>query len=142
MSLCKACGGTNCVKNGQVRQQQRWLCKGCGYNFIEGDKRKERCSLALKSLATLLCSLGLSFRLVARLFNLSHSTVQGWFDQLAATFPPLDVPADAVQEVEVDEMRTFLHSKKTSSGLTRQPPLLVAVFDYWRWKWVVVTLPR
>jgi transposase len=142
MQWCKACGAATCVKNGRVREQQRWLCKECGYNFVKGDQRKERSSLALKSLATLLCSLGLSFRLVARLFALSHSTVQAWFDQFAATFPSLDLPPKQVEEVEADEMRTFLHSKKTSFGLTRPLPVLVAVFDFSRWKWVVVTLPR
>ena len=142
MPVCKKCGASHCVKNGLVRQQQRWLCKRCGYNFIMQDKRKERTSPAMKALATLLSCVGLSFRLVGRLFDLSHVTIQNWFDEFSGQLPVFDLGDCRVEEVEVDEMRTFLDLKKTNSGLTRQPHVLLAVLDYSAWKWVVVTLPR
>ena len=142
MPVCKKCAASNGVKNGLVRQQQRWLCKQCGYNFIERDKRKDKRTPGLKAMATLLSCLGLSFRLVGRLLAVSHVTVQNWFDTFVIQLPSLDLGDVQVEEVEVDEMRTFLHSKKTNSGSTRQPPLLLAVLDSSAWKWVVVTLPR
>lgn len=33
------CGSENYVKNGKARGKQKYLCKECGYNFIEGDRR-------------------------------------------------------------------------------------------------------
>ena len=39
MISCKKCGSEKYVKNGKVRGQQRYLCKACGCNYIEGDRR-------------------------------------------------------------------------------------------------------
>ena len=40
MSLkCKQCGSSSYVKNGFIKSSQRYKCKECGINFIEGDKR-------------------------------------------------------------------------------------------------------
>ena len=39
MKGCKKCGRENYVKNGKARGKQRYLCKECGYNFIEGDRK-------------------------------------------------------------------------------------------------------
>src|SRR3954468_4996594 len=33
--LCKRCGSEEHVKNGLMRGQQRYLCKGCGLNFTD-----------------------------------------------------------------------------------------------------------
>jgi hypothetical protein len=128
--------------SGVVRKlRQRWLCKECGCNFVEGDKRKEKTAPALQSIATLLACVGLSFRLVGRLFGVSHVSVQNWFDSFCNQLPGLSYGDYPVEMVELDEMRTFVDSKKTNYGLTKQPPVLLAVFDYWVSKWVVVTLP-
>lgn len=37
MVKCKKCQSENIVKNGKVRGKQRYLCKDCRYNFVEGD---------------------------------------------------------------------------------------------------------
>ncbi len=39
MVKCKKCKSENIVKNGKVRGKQRYLCKDCRYNFVEGDAR-------------------------------------------------------------------------------------------------------
>jgi hypothetical protein len=33
---CKRCQGEEVVKSGRIRNKQRWLCKSCGLNFVEG----------------------------------------------------------------------------------------------------------
>jgi len=38
---CKFCGNTQYVKNGFVHGLQRYRCKKCKANFINGDKRKK-----------------------------------------------------------------------------------------------------
>jgi len=38
---CKNCGSIKYVKNGKVRGLQRYRCKECKYNFVEGDRRKK-----------------------------------------------------------------------------------------------------
>ena len=57
MKDCKSCGCCNYVKNGQARGKQRYRCKSCGYNFIEGDARVNAALPAKKALAVLLYSL-------------------------------------------------------------------------------------
>ena len=39
MSNCKNCHSSEVTKNGFVRSKQRYRCKTCGYNFVEGDER-------------------------------------------------------------------------------------------------------
>jgi len=39
MPGCKNCKSESVVKNGFVRGKQRYHCKECGYNFVEGDER-------------------------------------------------------------------------------------------------------
>lgn len=145
MSSCKKCQSPHTVKHGFVRQQQqRWLCKNCGYNFVDGDKRTQgKTHPALKALAILLCCCGVSFRLTARLFNVNHSLVQYWYKGFCEQLPPLEIfPPESVNVVEVDEMRTFLDSKKKSAGSTKPLPPLMAILDWSDWQWVVVTLPH
>jgi hypothetical protein len=41
---CKRCGFEECDKNGKVRNnQQRYKCRRCEFNFVEGDKRVNQC---------------------------------------------------------------------------------------------------
>jgi transposase-like protein len=41
MCTCKKCGSNSCRKNGIPNGKQRYKCKICGLNFIEGDKKQE-----------------------------------------------------------------------------------------------------
>ncbi len=54
---CKRCGSEAHVKNGLMRGQQRYLCKGCGLNFTNTPARGK--PLALKAAAVLLYVSGL-----------------------------------------------------------------------------------
>jgi transposase-like protein len=72
---CKNCGGTLFVKNGMVRNQQRYRCKECGSNFIPGDKR-DKLSLDGRVIAALLHGEGkYSLRDVSELLDVSHVAV-------------------------------------------------------------------
>ena len=39
MIICKICSNKEIVKNGKVRNKQRYRYKTCGCNFVEGDER-------------------------------------------------------------------------------------------------------
>ena len=49
---CKRCGASDYVRNGNVRQLQRYLCKSCGGNFTDTPPRGK--PPAMKALAVLL----------------------------------------------------------------------------------------
>ena len=50
MIACKNCQDTQTVKNGFVRDKQRYKCKTCGYNFVLGDERHSHSTEVKKSL--------------------------------------------------------------------------------------------
>ena len=58
MTECKRCGGAQIVKSGMIREKQRYLCKQCGYHFVEGDERENNNTFLLKTLCTLFRILG------------------------------------------------------------------------------------
>ena len=82
--LCKRCGSDEHVKNGLMRGQQRYLCKGCGLNFTDTPPRGK--PLALKAAAVLLYVSGLSMNRTAKLLGVSTPTIQVWLEQFAAAY--------------------------------------------------------
>ena len=124
MILCKRCNSVGSVKNGKVRGKQRYRCKSCGYNFIEGDARINDSLPAKKALAVLLYSLSkASFTMLGKLFGHSPSLIYGWINEAGAALPEPDI-SDDIKEIEFDEMWHFLKSKKTKNGSSR--PWIVA----------------
>ena len=94
---CKRCSGTTCVKNGKVRGMQRYKCKDCGYNFVEGDKRRIEGSEAMKTLCFSLYGLMKgTFRCMGELCGASHVTIYRWIRGM-------------IEEVEIDELWHYSH---------------------------------
>jgi transposase len=136
---CKRCQGTECVKSGLIRGKQRWLCKECGCNFTEGDRRKERTTPQQRALAVLLVSMGLSFRAAGRIVGVVTNTVMVWFRKFAES---LDLPEieGSVDVVDMDEMWHFIQKKRTSAGFGRPQRLLLVQLDSSMSKWGIVAL--
>jgi transposase-like protein len=136
---CKRCQQENCVKNGLVRGKQRWLCKGCDYNFTEGDRRKERTTPQQRALAVLLVSMGLSFRAAGKIVGVVTHTAMVWFRKFAQS---VDLPEveGTVEIVEMDEMWHFLQKKRKNSGFGRQQRLLLVQLDSSMSSWGIVAL--
>ena len=87
MEECKNCKSTETVKNGLVRQKQRYKCKSCGHNFVCGDERRKKSTELKRITSVLLYSLGkASFRFLAKLFDVSPTTTYNWVRQTAESF--------------------------------------------------------
>ena len=124
MVLCKNCKGEKTVKNGIVRGKQRYKCKECGYNFVEGDGRTNEKIAAKKAMCVLLYSLSkASFNGLARIFDTWPSLVYRWIVEAGANLPNETVQGD-IKEMEFDEMWHFVGSKKEEFGSSK--PLIVA----------------
>lgn len=78
---CKKCGGTNHYKNGFVKGHQRYKCKECGCQFVP--TLNKGCDKQTKATACLLYLNGLSFRTIARLLNVSATSVFYWVKNFA-----------------------------------------------------------
>ena len=92
---CKRCGSERQVKNGLMRGQQRYLCKGCGLNFTNTPPRGK--PLALKAAAVLLYVSGLSMNRTAKLLGVSTPTIQAWLEPFASRILPNGVREDDKQ---------------------------------------------
>ena len=120
MPLCKRRQSEQVVKNGEVRGQQRYRCKICGYNFVAGDRRMDPSLAAKKALAVILYSLSkASFGMLGRIFGVSRTLTYRWIKAEAETLPEPEIPGD-IKEMEFDEMWHFIGSKKTRSGSSRR----------------------
>lgn len=116
---CKGCGSKAFVKNGSVRGKQRYRCKDCNLNFVDGDKRFKQSTAVKKALAVILYSLGkASFNMIGKIFGHSPSVVYRWIArEMGRTQEP--VIAGDIKEIAFDEMWHFVNSKKTKNGSSK-----------------------
>ena len=113
---CKKCKKSRVVKNGFVRGKQRYRCKECLYNFVEGDDRVRQENVVKRAFAIILYSMSKgTFNFLGKLFKVSPTTIYNWVRKEAETLPFPDIK-NSIQEVEIDDMWHFVHSKKTSAG--------------------------
>ena len=110
---CKKCGSSQYVKNGHVREIQRYKCKVCGCQFT--DTKPRGVDPALRKMGVLLYShFGVSLSGVSRLFKVSVQAVLKWVKAAADTLKDPDPrPSEPIQ---VDEMWHFVNGKKTKFG--------------------------
>ena len=124
MVTCKHCNSTKIVKNGLVREKQRYKCKDCDYNFVEGDARTSQSVVVKKALAVILYSLGkASYGMIGKIFGVDRSLIYRWIAEEANLIPE-PVISGSISEMEFDEMWHFIGSKKTSYGSSK--PWIVA----------------
>jgi transposase len=117
------------VKNGFVRGKQRFRCKDCGFNFVEGDARTNEKIAAKKAMCIILYSLGKgSFNMLAHIFGTWPSLVYRWIMDAGAKLPENSVSGE-IRRMEFDEMWHFIGTKKENFGSSRQ--LTVAHGELW-----------
>ena len=116
MVACKKCLEKKAiVKSGFVRGMQRFKCKNCGCNFVDGDRRQ---IYSAEAKATAILMYGMckaSYGMIARLFKTSRAMVYHWVKQFGKSLPEPQIAED-VNDIEFDEMWHFVQSKKTKFG--------------------------
>ena len=123
--VCKRCHSQSIVKNGKVRNKQRYKCKACRLNFVVGDRR-EKVSPEGKALAVLLYSSGMSsYGFIAKLFNVSRTAVLKWIPKEASRLPEPEI-GDRIKEMQLDEMWHFINKKNKKYGY-REPWIVVEI---------------
>jgi transposase-like protein len=112
--ICKHCGSEQTSKNGLRKGKQLYKCRGCGKNFFKPLEDKE----SRKQLAVVLYGTGkASYRYLAKLFGVCPATILKWVKKYAQQIEMPEISKD-LTEIEIDELWHFLHSKKTSYGLS------------------------
>ncbi len=111
---CKSCSSTQCVKNGFVYGTQRYKCKVCGVNFIDGDKRQKYTMMdRLKVIKLYLENCGI--RTIERLTGIRNSQISKWIEDTAGFVKRELIKSqnsiDSVQDIEIlelDELCTYI----------------------------------
>ena len=105
---CSKCQSENNVKNGIVRNVQRYKCKECGNNFtidyshVTERERKRRFGLAMYLE-------GLGFHSIARLLNVSHVSVMNWVKKYGSELSKIRNPKP-VRVMKLDEIHRYIGS--------------------------------
>src|SRR5918999_2327994 len=114
MATCPKCAHQHIVKSGKVGGTQRWLCRGCGYQFTRTTPRGR--PLWQKSLAVFLYCHGVSMNALGRMFGVRTSSVLKWIRRYTIAHAEKPAPTGRAIVMEVDEMWHFLKKNATNSG--------------------------
>lgn len=116
---CPKCDSTHIRKNGKNRGKQNYICVDCGRQFIEVYAPPQGYSDAVKANCLKMYVNGIG-RGIERVTGVHHTTVINWVKQVGLDLPDAAQP-DSIPEVgELDELETFVGSKKTKSGSGQQ----------------------
>lgn len=111
---CANCKSERNTKDGIVRGRQRYKCKDCGFRYTMADR-----SLAknlLKRSALELYLEGLGFRSIGRILKVSHVSIYNWIRSFGEKIEEIRVSSKAPKVVEMDELHSYIGSKKTIAG--------------------------
>ena len=112
MDSCTKCKSKNFRKDGIVKSKQRFFCKDCKHRFTVEQIGKPS---KIKRDALILYLEGLGFRSIGRFLNVSHVAVFNWIKSFGEQLDEFRNPED-IEVVELDEMHTYIGSKKTTAG--------------------------
>ena len=105
------------VKNGfNPNGSQKYLCREC-QRVTTPEPTPTGVEPEVKRRALQLVVDGTGFRAAARQVGVAHSAVLTWFKDLADDTPAtVAKPTGAPEQVELDELFTFVQTKKTKSS--------------------------
>jgi len=112
---CSKCNCCNSVKFGKIRGRQRYKCKECGCNYTVSLKSTAK-PQSVKKQALHLYLEGLGFRSIGRILGVSNVSVLNWIRDFGEKIQELHSTSQDIKIVEVDEMHTYVGSKKTFVG--------------------------
>lgn len=111
---CPRCCSAENNKDGIAKGRQRYFCKSCGYRYTV-ERKSDVKPVEVKRLALELYLEGLGFRAIGRVLKISYGTVFKWIREWGkeVTLPKNEAP---VAVMELDEMHSYIGSKKTTAG--------------------------
>jgi len=114
---CPECQSTHVNKNGQKKGKQNYICVGCGRQVIDCYPPHKGYSSEVKREWIKMSVTGMGFRAIERVKNVHHTTIINWVKQVGKFLPDF-YDAETTPEVgELDELETFVGSKKTCARL-------------------------
>lgn len=112
---CPKCSCAKSVKSGVIKEKQRYKCKECGCNYTVELKSTAK-PKSMKKQALHLYLEGLGFRSIGRFLGVSNVSVLNWIRSFGKEVQELSLESGEIEMVEVDEMHSYIGSKKTTVG--------------------------
>ena len=112
---CPKCSCDKSVKSGIIKGRQRYKCKDCGCNYTVELKSTAK-PKSMKKQALHLYLEGLGFRSIGRVLGVSNVSVLNWIRGFGQEVQELSAQNQEIEIVEVDEMHSYIESKKTTVG--------------------------
>lgn len=115
METCLHCNATALVKAGcNPSGSQRYQCKVC-HRYCTPTPNPQGYSEPERKRALEFYLEGLGLRRIARFLNTHHQTIANWINQYHAQLPHTPPQPPTSEVTELDELYTFVGSKKTES---------------------------
>lgn len=111
---CPKCSSENKVKNGFVKGRQRYRCKYCGNNYSVEQKSTAKLP-SERRMGLMMYLEGLGMNSIGRLLGVSHVAVIKWIKKYGSQLSEIKNESP-VEVVELDEMHSYIMSKKTIVG--------------------------
>lgn len=109
---CPECGSTHIRKNGKKSGRQNNICVACSRQFIDHYDLPKGYSAEFKQECLNPYVNGSGFRAIEPVKGGHHTTVIDWVAQVAERLPDSYAPETITQVEELDELKTFVGSKK------------------------------
>ena len=113
---CPECGFSHVRKNGKKKGKQNHICVRCSRQFIDQYAPPKGYSDEFKRECLKMYVNGMGFRAIERVKGVHHTTVIDWVEQVGQLLPDTYEPETIPEVGELDELETFVGSKKTRSG--------------------------
>ncbi len=112
---CPKCTSDKKVKSGIAKGKQRYKCGKCGCNYTVEIKSTAK-PKSMKRDALHLYLEGLGFRSIGRFLGVSNVSVLNWIRSFGEAVASLHSAKEEIEVVELDEMHSYIGSKKTIAG--------------------------
>ena len=117
---CPECGSKHIRKNGKMRGKQNHICVNCRRQFIDVYSAPQGYSNEVKAQCLKMYVNGMGFRGIERVTGVHHTTVINWVRNVGERLPDAYLRETVPEVGELDELETFVGSKKTKSGSGRR----------------------
>ena len=120
---CPDCQSPHIRKNGFRRGKQNHICVDCGRQFVKAPRTERGYSDEVRRDCLQMYVNGMGFRAIERVKGVHHTTIITWVKQIGVLLPDAYDPEQIPDVGELDELQTFVGSKKQNLDLDSSRPL-------------------
>lgn len=114
---CPECKSNHINKNGRRKGKQNHICVDCGRQFIDSYESSRGYAQEIKQECLKMYVNGMGFRAIERVTGVHNTTVMDWVKKVGVLLPDYYKPEAIPLVGELDELETFVGSKKNKIWL-------------------------